>query len=275
MPIIKVDPIPPTDKVWRYMDLAKFIELLKSQSLYLSSVPTMEDEWEGALAENGDDTTAAELAHLNTFGGTIEQARNFIEFGEQSNAARRACVFINCWHRSDIESAAMWKLYEPSGRGIAVQTTIAALSESATDDMECNLVAVKYVDFDSDQIEPYNYNRIYSYKRKSFEHEREVRLQHFDLMPLRSKSLAEMAMNPPLSERLNNVDYENVIDYNTLPAGKHFSVDLKTLVHRVVIAPEAPKWFIEIVRDVVAKYGQTFSVEASSMLKRPRYSHLL
>lgn len=274
MPIIETDPLPSTDKVWRYMDLAKFIELLKSESLYLSSLPTMEDEWEGALAESGGDTTAAELQLLHTFGGTIEQARNFIAFGEKSKAAQRACVFINCWHRSNSESAAMWKLYETTGRGIAIQTTLADLTASATDDKDCHLVEVQYVDFESDYIEAYDYNRAYSYKRKSFQHEQEVRLQHFDLMPLRPKTAAERAMDPPLSERSDNTDYENVIDYSILPTGKHFSVDLRTLVHRVVIAPEAPAWYIEIVRDVVAKYGQTFPVEASSMLKRPRYGHL-
>ena len=273
MPIVIVDPLPPTDKVWRYMDLAKFIELLKSSSLYLSSLPTMEDEWEGALAESSGDTTAVELELLSTFGGTIEQARNFIEFGEQGDAARRACVFISCWHRSNSESAAMWKLYEPSGRGIAVQTTIADLTASVTDEMECHLVEVQYVDFASDQIEAYDLNRTYSYKRQSFQHEQEVRLQHFDLMPLRPKNPAEMAMNPPLSERSDNTDYENVIDYGTLPVGKHLKVDLKTLIHRVVIAPEAPPWFIDVVQDVAAKYGQAVHVEASSMLKRPRYGH--
>lgn len=254
------------------MDLAKFIDLLKSQGIYMSSLPTMEDEWEGAVAASGD-TSAAEANLLNIFGGTAEDAKGFITRGEQNSAARRACVFINCWHRSQVESAAMWKLYEPSGRGIAVQTTIGDLKASISDEKDCSLVEVKYVDFDSDLIDAFNLERTYSYKRQSFQHEQELRLQHFDLMPQRPMTEAELAMNPPLAERGPGVDYENVIDYKILPKGKHLRVDLDVLVNRVVIAPEAPSWFIDIVKDLVEKYGQAFPVQASAMLKRPRYSY--
>ncbi|MET3203346.1 MULTISPECIES: hypothetical protein [unclassified Arthrobacter] len=85
---------------------------------------------------------------------------------------------------------------------------------------------------------------------------------------------AEQADKPPASERSPNVDYENVIDYRTLPAGKLLAVDLKQLVNRVVVAPEAPSWFIDVVRDIVSKYNQAFPVDSSAMLRRPRYNHI-
>lgn len=273
MPCTNLDEIPAATKIWRYMDLPKFIDLLRTSSLYFASLPTMEDEWEGAVAPLGDSTASVDFL-LSAFGGTTESARSFIDSQERHNDASRAGVFINCWHRSEVESAAMWKLYEPTGRGIAIHSTVGHLCSSIQDAKESQLVEVQYVDFNRrGSLDVYNLDRRYSYKRESFRHEQELRLQHFDLMPLRPKTAFELAENPPLSEQSPTVDYENVIDLSTLPAGKHFSVDLTQLVQGLVVAPDAPGWFIEVVRDIAARYGHSFPVSSSAMLHRPRYGH--
>ena len=42
-------------------------------------------------------------------------------------------VFISCWHRSEYESAAMWKLYLKSDEGVAISTTCDRLSRCFKD----------------------------------------------------------------------------------------------------------------------------------------------
>lgn len=70
------------------------------------------------------------------------------------------------------------------------------------------------------------------------------------------------------------MNYENMGGLRLLPTGVHLSIDLDALIARVMIAPEAPAWFTEPVRDVVAKYGQSFDVDASLMSRRPRYGFI-
>lgn len=47
---IEID-IRPKDKLWRYMDLAKFIYMLKNSALYFSSPNKFDDIYEGAYGE--------------------------------------------------------------------------------------------------------------------------------------------------------------------------------------------------------------------------------
>lgn len=39
------------------------------------------------------------------------------------------CQAVNCWHRNDGESEAMWRLYAEGGRGVAIETTSEALKQ--------------------------------------------------------------------------------------------------------------------------------------------------
>ena len=37
---------------------------------------------------------------------------------------------VSCWHKSDHESEAMWKLYSASGQAIAIESTVGQLRSS-------------------------------------------------------------------------------------------------------------------------------------------------
>ena len=39
-------------------------------------------------------------------------------------------IFVNSWHENDSESLAMWKLYDPTGYGIAVVSSFDRLRSS-------------------------------------------------------------------------------------------------------------------------------------------------
>ena len=77
------------------------------------------------------------------------------------------------------------------------------------------------------------------YKRKSFEHEREVRAI--------------------------------VTNYDTFSKGLLIPVDLTALIDCLFISPYAPKWFEEVVRSVVEKYEINIPVVYSDMTQQPFY----
>ena len=70
----------------------------------------------------------------------------------------------------------MWDIYlggEP--QGIAIRSTYRRLSESITDERKVYIGTVSYIDFNAEVIPDGNGFYPYVHKRKSFEHEREIR----------------------------------------------------------------------------------------------------
>ena len=82
---------------------------------------------------------------------------------------------VSCWHESEHESDAMWKLYSSSGQGIAIESTIEQLRASLGNLQGLQIDRVRYMDFDRDSIEKGHRHYALFIKRKAFEHEREVR----------------------------------------------------------------------------------------------------
>jgi hypothetical protein len=82
---------------------------------------------------------------------------------------------ISCWHESEYESEAMWKLYSASGQGVAIESTVAQLRDSLGNREGLQIDRVRYMDFDHDPIEKGHRHYGLFIKRKCFEHEKEVR----------------------------------------------------------------------------------------------------
>lgn len=98
-------------RILPYMDLAKFISMPQNQALYFSVV-----------AKLGDDMEAAS-PRLPSSADPFQQQS---VFGLWSLC--RCITFASCWHLAEDESAAMWSIYSGRDQGIAVQSTLKALS---------------------------------------------------------------------------------------------------------------------------------------------------
>ena len=116
----------PTAKLWRYMDLSKFISLIGKKKLYFASLESFEDIFEGAKGiaerkEKWDDF------YLDFFKQAIQTApgmnpKDLTDQYIEENAVRllsemetggkfeRKNTFVSCWHCDQYESEAMWKL---------------------------------------------------------------------------------------------------------------------------------------------------------------------
>ena len=55
---------------------------------------------------------------------------------------------VSCWHLSGHESMAMWKIYAPGGKAIAIQSTFEALRQ-AVSHIVVGVGLVKYVDHET------------------------------------------------------------------------------------------------------------------------------
>jgi hypothetical protein len=142
--------------VWRYMDLAKYLSLVRHSALHFSRRVQLEalDPWEGFLG------------HLLT-----DEEREFLEPWQRR-------PYVNCWHVAAVESAAMWEVYRGRGFGVAIRSTWGRLGASLNT-REVPAVwgeRVRYVDYAVDGPVWGNvYNPLFV-KREAFAFEQEARL---------------------------------------------------------------------------------------------------
>jgi len=100
--------------LWRYLDLPKFLAVIEDQALHFTRAALMADRWEGSASP------------VNLEAGPTLYGEDYARMRPQMAYARqrmRQEIYLNCWHASAHESAAMWSLYQSSGQGIAIQTT--------------------------------------------------------------------------------------------------------------------------------------------------------
>lgn len=159
---------------------------------------------------------------------------------------------ISCWHLSEYESAAMWKLYLKSNEGIAIQSTFDLLKTPLKNDNHDVFIGkVKYIDFQKDWMPEGNMLYPFVHKRKSFEHEKELRAI---IQELRYKKNGEIDWSKPLFDD-----------------GIYVQVDLVVLIDKIYLAPTGPKWLFELVKSITKKYKLDKDVLQSSLDDVPVY----
>lgn len=157
------------------MDLTKFISLLANEALYFSCPSEFHDPFEGFIPKSLAIEAAKknELA-LRDFELKREEIANFQRYNFNSgpqflgpyddalNGLNNSLMEtirehnskhgVNCWHKSDYESEAMWKLYSVSGQGIAIESTVEQLKDSIIDDGSLRIESVHYLSEDSQDM---------------------------------------------------------------------------------------------------------------------------
>jgi hypothetical protein len=233
------DPADLNEPVWRYMDFSKFVAILASRSLYFARADLLGDAFEGSYTvQNLKILDQAYRLHGIT--GTLSDGARRLR--EQ----RRRESVISCWHLNTHESAAMWTLYLKSSEGLAIQSTYANLRDCFECEHPVYLGAVDYIDYKTEAFETGNGFVPFVTKRKSFEHEREVRA-----------IVSCASVNPDQSGRPLTVD------------GANIKVNLETLVLAIYVAPTAPTWFAEVVRQTIKQFGYDFEVRQSDLALDP------
>lgn len=189
-------PAPPDDTViWRYVDLEKMLAMLCTRQLHLTRLDKLQDPWEGAWP----------TAMAERLSGVQPPV-----VGDGFKAMLplpRISVYVNCWHISDHESAALWDQYGKSA-GFAIKSSMRALLEALTPSSGLIVGAVSYVDY-SEPLPDGEFPVILRssfLKRKSFSHEQEVRILKW-LHPIPNEN--------------------NELDYTTNPPGFSVDVDLE------------------------------------------------
>jgi hypothetical protein len=220
--------------VRRYLDLPKFLDLLRSQHLYLPRADGFPDRFEGALTPAI--RTALDEAHQS---GQISYGANeFYQRARQGN-------FVSCWNLGAKDNMALWQLYGGAATSVVVTSTIDKLLAAAFKWSEPVFIhKVQYIDHFKNPTMVVGVGTgvdLLQFKHEAYAYEKELRLV--------------VSRHRTWKTNASGI---------RLPLG-----DLNGLIRSVVVAPEAPPWFFDLVEDVTGKYGVSVPVRRSKLTELP------
>jgi hypothetical protein len=153
-------------------------------------------------------------------------------------------MFVNCWHMNERESIYMWKFYGAHRESIGVQSTYRKLAYLLPHDAFVG--AVKYIDYDTDYIDvTFAFNYI-MHKRKSFEHERELRA---------------VIWPPSVKKPFDSMDGQGLI----------VPIDPNKLIENIFVSPDSEHILQDVILQLARTYGVSASVHKSDVNAAPTY----
>lgn len=222
----------PEAKIWRFMSLAELVSLFSKQELFFSRVDKFDDPYEGSLprlvqmqAENGLDKLTPQGQELIR---DVRQHSGYVQ--------SKLWTMVNCWYVNSHESVAMWKLH--ASEGVAIQSTFQRFVDAIKpSELKIFVGLVKYIDYETESWDldkyPQTIMRTF-HKRKSFEHESELRAVIDYPRPGGVYSVAE---GP------------GYLDSAGLP-GIFVGVGLAQLIENIRVSPGSPPWFKDVVKTI-------------------------
>lgn len=230
-------------KIWRYMDLVKFISLLSNRGLYFANTCSFKDPYEFYIPKIY--TQELKNKQIEFITKYFENTKIIIEENKMTNPNRyndvinsidkelainianinnnaiekevRKKFAVSCWHINNYENEALWKIYTNQGQGIAIETSVEKLKESLQFHGKIIFDEVRYEDFNTFTFEKNHKNYWLYIKRKAFEYEKEYR------------AIA-------------------LLDEEYFGKGCYIKADLNILIEKIHISPVMPKYFLDSIK---------------------------
>lgn len=187
------------EKLWKYLDFPKFLNMINFNELYLRRLDKFEDNFEGRAPEI-----------ISSY--LLEETWNEIR---EEYEKRRKLRFIDCWTSfKDKESYAMWKIFSKE-YGLAIETRAATLKKLLPS--KAIIAKVHYIDFrEKNESTLKDLSKVTQYfsaiKSIEYEYEKEVRI----ILPKESEETI-ISINMDMKKLINRViisPYEDEWFYN-------------------------------------------------------------
>lgn len=209
-------------KLYRYLSLSQFLEFMEKRKVYLTNINYWEDTWEAPTGK--------------------------IDIRDRDSIEKKELIGQS-WSMEDV-SDALWRIYSKEKEGIMIQTTVRKFGLIKGIKIAMLGPVIYYEDLEEilNKIEnPMDYDGISElgfYKRKAFEHEKEVRLI-----------------------TLNDSEY---VDGLCQDSG-HFLFELDPIefIEGIIIDPRSEEWYVDTIKYYCKRAGLLISP-----LKSDLYSSL-
>jgi Protein of unknown function (DUF2971) len=246
----------PPDKdsttVWKYLKFQYFISLLDKNSFFFAKPELFEDPYEGSYSNANLTEMNALLEKYDENSIIAQNIRTLLK----SSKKETDNVVLNCWHMNKEESAAMWKLYSDDNAGISIKSDFGRLKNCFS---ECPypvyIGKVKYIDWNLEKIPQQNVFSPYLHKRRSFEHENEIRALVYTVR--RDGEICYIDKN----QVLQNHEFTN--------DGIYVPISLNILIEKIYVSPKSSKWFLDLVKSISKMYGLNKEIIRSNLYDGP------
>lgn len=219
------DQLEESQKLWRYMDLSKFISLIEKNALWLARADTFKDKHEGRFPDDMRKTIEKAYEEFDdNDNSVVKDADDFQDY-------LRKNTFISCWHKNFDENMVMWEIYGRDTNALAIQTTVGNIKNSLdSSKLLGHSLILKNVNYlQADEISGVlPYEECFFIKRPHFSFEEEVRI-----------SLDTYSPHSPTKK----TPYE----YDLL-------VNINGLIEKILIHPDSPDWFMDVINSITEKY---------------------
>jgi hypothetical protein len=232
----------------RYVDITKFISILKDRSLFFCRMDKLQDKFEGtfplstrqAIINSTREARDHGVLEQDLSDDTIEKSAN-VRLSYQDRLRSVNC--INCWNEFNGESYALWKIYAGMNNGMMLKTRFGKLIHAFRDTTErvyCSKVS--YIDHKKDSIDFGNSILPIIHKHNAYSYENEIRLIH--------------EVGDP-----NTYDWSNSAFTN----GVMIAIDINDFIDEIIISPFSPIWFKSMIQDLINKYSFGCNVSDSDL----------
>lgn len=246
-----IPPPDPTIPIWRYIDFAKFVDMLERRQLHFARLDQLGDPFEGAPSDGTVALLRAWEERHSVPAVSAEPVWRVLP--RETYRMNNLIMYINCWHMNEHESLAMWRLY--GKEGIAIRSNYHRLIESVAEETrDIHVGQVFYRDHRNSE-QPENFGITLApvlRKGMSYEYERELRA---------------ITDRIPPDWTSGSFPYDEYKDKQ--PRGVGVDVDLDMLIEAVYVAPGRPAWFKELVVRVMNTYQISKPIVTSRLDERP------
>jgi hypothetical protein len=230
--------------VMRYMTYDKFEWMLRTKSLFFCRADRFADQLEGHYTKANPSIEERWVAHQ------IENCGFGAGPGPEDSLRLQyrqmlACVdedkqetFVNCWHMSEHESLTMWTEFAAPHDSVCIKSRFDLLH--ALLPAECFLGGVRYIDYETDFIDPINSLNF---------------ITHKDL-----KHIRELEVRAVTWGRLDADKFPAVGD-----GGIAIPIDLGTLITAVHVSPYANPQIEDATRVLCRTHGVDVPVQRSDV----------
>ena len=212
-------------KLWRYMDLSKFVSMIEKNALWLARADTFRDKHEGRFPD--------EMREIieHAYEGFDDNDKSAVKDADDYQDYLLKNTFISCWHKNFDENMVMWEIYGKDNNAIAVQTTVRNMEQSIdASNMTGHSLILKSVIYQhADEISGVlPYEECFFRKRPHFSFEEEVRI-----------SLDTYSRYNPSKKTAH---------------GHELPVNIFELFEKILILPDSPDWFMDVINSIKNKY---------------------
>lgn len=253
--------------IWRFIDHSKFIWILQNSSLYFRRTDLMNDPYEGhppiSYLEDRMEDSRSRRDRINEIlppdGGDAPLPSTKPSDVLEPFEHFRRCYYINCWHMSDHESVAMWKLYLSSGDGVAIKTNYKTVFSAIKNSGDLEIIGgrMNYEDFENEEFDYDNILPAQAMKQQEYSYENEIRYSLY---------------SPPATENEDPDPGDPVnYQYSDQEEGIPVKINLEELIDEVRISPYSPSYVdTEYWEDILKKYSIDVDVSESLVTVPPK-----